>query len=74
MGGILGFMKVVEGDAGSDRSVEEMVGGWIERPFMLRARLGDGEVMGRSNALPKSVTVSVVSMGGRPRPPKLGPG
>jgi len=71
MGGILGFMNVVEGEAGSERREEEMEGGWIERPFMLRARLGEGEVMGRSVLL-KSVTVRDDSVDGRP--PKLGPG
>jgi hypothetical protein len=51
MAGILGLMK--DGDEGSDTSDELFVvvlpnGGWIDRPFMLRGRRGDGEVMGRS--------------------------
>ena len=39
---------------------------------MLRARLGDGEVIGLSVVLLKSVTVSVERVEGRP--PKVGPG
>jgi hypothetical protein len=48
MGAIMGLMK--EGEAGSDSNdeEEEVVGGWIERPFMFLSRLGPGEVMGRS--------------------------
>lgn len=49
MAGIFGLMK--EGEAGSETKetllVVEANGGWIERPFMFRARRGEGEVIGR---------------------------
>ena len=48
MAGILGLMK--DGELGSEtRELErELKGGWIERPFIFLARLGAGDVMGRS--------------------------
>jgi hypothetical protein len=48
MGAMVGLMK--EGDEGSDNIDEEseLMGGWMERPFMFLSRLGMGEVMGRS--------------------------
>jgi len=51
--GIMGLMN--DGEEGSETkemvvvAVELAKGGWIERPFMLRARRGEGEVMGRCN-------------------------
>lgn len=46
----MGLMKA--GEEGSDNIEEdeeiEVVGGWMERPFMFLRRLGPGEVMGRS--------------------------
>lgn len=49
MVGILGLMK--EGDAGSEMTVLDVVdataGSWINRPFMFRGRLGEGDVIGR---------------------------
>jgi hypothetical protein len=49
--GIVGLIN--DGEAGSDTSeilvvdVETANGGWMERPFMLRPRRGEGDVMGR---------------------------
>lgn len=47
--GILGLMK--DGEEGSDIielvDVVAATGGCMERPFMLRGRRGDGDVMGR---------------------------
>lgn len=40
-----------DGEAGSDSNGTVLFvaanGGWMERPFMFRARRGEGEVMGR---------------------------
>lgn len=51
-----------DGDAGSEMSdcgvVAATVGGWIDKPFMLRGLLGEGEVIGRTNA-PEMPTLSV---------------
>jgi hypothetical protein len=71
MGGIMGLMKVVDGDAGSEIRFEAMAGGWIERPFMFRARLGDGDVMGLSVLLKSMAAREDIADG---RGPKLGPG
>jgi hypothetical protein len=42
-----------EGEEGSDSNwvvvAEAAAGGWIERPFIFRGRLGEGDVIGRSN-------------------------
>lgn len=69
-----------EGDAGSetrvDDSVGETKGGCMDRPFMLRARRGDGDVMGRSRPW---LFASITEREARPtdmeeNPPKEGPG
>lgn len=77
MAGICGLIN--DGDDGSetrvDDSVGEMNGGCIERPFMFRARLGDGEVIGRSWVWFESITESVASpIDMEDSPPKEGPG
>lgn len=37
-----------DGDVGSDGFATELKGGWMERPFIFFARLGAGDVIGRS--------------------------
>lgn len=65
--GILGLIN--EGEAGSDSSETVLVvaanGGWIERPFMFRARRGEGEVIGRCRRIGSGATPSdsVLTMG-----------
>ena len=68
----MGLMNVVEGEAGSETRLEGMEGGWIIRPFMLRGRLGEGDVVGRPVFLLKSVTVRPDRVEGSA--PKVGPG
>lgn len=68
MAGIFGLMK--EGDEGSETSEEDnellTKGGCIERPFMFRARRGEGEVIGRARFESETVRPPIEG-----RPPKL---
>lgn len=65
--GIVGLMK--EGEAGSDVSDDDdevpASGGWIDSPFIFRARLGDGEVIGLSGD-GVSETVNAAAIADRP--------
>lgn len=67
MAGMAGFMN--EGEEGSETRFDDSAvwnGGWIDRPFMLRALLGDGDVIGRGRSLTRSVTVRVFMLDDRP--------
>lgn len=65
--GICGFMN--EGDDGSETRLEASEpanGGWIESPFMLRPRLGDGEVIGLSRVFGISLMLRVFIVDDKP--------
>jgi hypothetical protein len=48
MGAIVGLMNEGEEGSGSSDEERELIGGWMESPFMFLSRLGPGEVLGRS--------------------------
>lgn len=56
-----------EGEDGSNTSVEDSDGGWIESPFMFFGRRGTGDVIGRSKVRPE---VLMVRLANPWRPPK----
>lgn len=69
MAGILGLMK--HGEDGSETRVllvaeDAAAGGCIDRPFILRGRLGEGDVIGRSRE-PMHKTVLSAGGGGAPK-------
>jgi len=63
MAGMAGFMN--EGEEGSETRLDNKDvwnGGWIDRPFMLRPLLGDGDVIGRGSSDAPLLTVRVVML------------